>query len=426
MLGPQLHQILRFTQLVSRDASQIGFMIHNRLALVLHYIVKTDFELWRKAPGSGARHAAGPGPRNGAALVLNAIRHTASKKVKIEDVNYKSTKIAVQIYESVMEYDVGQVEEILTSGLISGLLFRVGKGNNVDPKFNRLAVKFVREILVLVSMAQNAESIALTGAKGHDSASVGSDIMALEMDGDAEDGSVHSGNLRRSGSVSKSIGISHSNSEKKLNGTRQASEPQGPSTGTAAKQETTKVDLRSISAALHAQGITSLFLRCVQEGDDIELLSHAFGGLGLMRFETIKGDICNESIVGKICFYAMNKHDCFYSGLSIVCEVHVNYYYMMSCSKCNLSFVARAQVITYVTDICRGADEMAARENVPAADVAFLRSASLAQTRALLDACVTDFNVVSLFVKALQISTWIFKMKVCKFSILPLLSYWYN
>lgn len=72
------------------------------------------------------------------------------------------------------------------------------------------------------------------------------------------------------------------------------------------------------------------------------------------------------------------------------------------------------QVIMYVTEICRGADEMAASENVPAADVAFLRSASLAQTRALLDACVVDFNVVSLFVKALQISTWIFKMKVHK------------
>jgi hypothetical protein len=292
-------------------------MVHNRLALVLHYIVKTDFELWRKSPGSSARQATGPSPRNGAALVLNAIRHTASKKVKIEDVNYKSTKIAVQIYESVMEYDVGQVEEILTSGLISGLLFRVGKGNNVDPKFNRLAVKFVREILVLVSMAQNAESIALTGAKGREFASLGGNTVVLEADEELDEASVHSGSLRRSGSTLK-----HSGSEKRLSGARQV-DVKGSSYDAVAKETT--VDLRSISAALHAQGVTNLFLRCVQEGDDIELLSHAFGGLGLMRFETIKGEICNESIVGKICFYAMNKHDCFYSGLSIICEVSVMY-----------------------------------------------------------------------------------------------------
>jgi hypothetical protein len=80
----------------------------------------------------------------------------------------------------------------------------------------------------------------------------------------------------------------------------------------------------------------------------------------------------------------------------------------------------------YVTDICRGADEMAARENVPAADVAFLRSASLMQNRALLDACVTDFNVVSLFVKALQISTWIFKMKVINMKIVARISPYLN
>lgn len=285
----QLHQILRCILLLSREKRQINFMLRNGLGLVLQYIVKTDFELWRKpimTVKRGTRTGNRTSSKSSSHLLLGAIRSAPMKASKLEEVNYKSTRYAIQIYENIMEYDISEISEIVTSGLISGMLFRVGRGQHIDQRFNRLVVHFVREILVLVSISQNNESMALEST----SCEIGSKRRKRKkfQRGDAVTKALEEGNIVE---VSTLAPVEH------------------------------KTDIRSVSTTLHSQGVTGLFLQCILGADDVELVSEAMAGLSLLHFPCIVADVCSESVMGKICFYCLTRYDCFFPGLSLVCEV---------------------------------------------------------------------------------------------------------
>lgn len=267
-------------------------MLKNGLGLVLQYVVKTDFEQWRKpimTIDRSTRAGATKGAKSSSQLLLDAIRSVPIRSSKLEEVNYKSTRYAIQIYENIMEHDVSEISEIVTSGLITGMLFRVGRGQHVDQRFNRLVVHFVREILVLVSISQNQESMALEATNDATATKKGRKKRKFQR-GDEVSKAIQDGDV---------VEIS-----------------------TLAIQEQ-KTDIRSVSTTLHSQGVTGLFLQCILSADDVELVSEAMSGLSLLYFPCIVSYICNESIMGKICFYCLTRYDCFFPGLSLVCEVMV-------------------------------------------------------------------------------------------------------
>jgi hypothetical protein len=277
-------------------------MLSHGLGLVLQYVVKTDFELWRKPVmmvKKSARTTGGDSKRaDGAKIVLEAVRNLSSRGPKIDEVNFKSTRIAVQIYEHVMEHSIAEIAEIVSSGLITGMLFRVGRGQNIDPKFNGLVVHFVREILVIVSIADSREHMALVSASAVESPQAGGD---------------HKGAKRRT----------HGKKRKYCRGDEVV---KAISDGNVVEVSTLDdgphgTDIRSISTTLHSQGVTRLFLNCIVNGDDVDLVSAALSGLSLLHFQSILNDVAKEDVMGKICFYCLTRYDCFFPGLTLVCEV---------------------------------------------------------------------------------------------------------
>ena len=266
-------------------------MLKNGLGLVLQYIVKTDFEIWRKpviTVKRDTRVGTSTESKSSSHLLLDAIRTVPMRASKLEEVNFKSTRYAVQIYGNIMEHDLSEISEIVTSGLISGMLFRVGRGQHIDQRFNRLVVHFVREILVLVSISQNQENMALD---------VSSQAIPVKLRKSKKR------KFQRGDEVSKAI----------LEGNVKE-------VSTLAAPEH-KTDIRSVSATLHSQGVTKLFLQCILGADDVELVSEAMTGLSLLHFPCIVSDICTASVLGKICFYCLTRYDCFFPGLSLICEV---------------------------------------------------------------------------------------------------------
>lgn len=265
-------------------------MLKHGLGLVLQYIVKTDFELWRKpimAVTKSSRTGVSKETRSSSQLLLEAIRAVPMKASKLEEVNYKSTRYAVQIYENVIDHDSSEISEIVTSGLISGMLFRVGTGQHIDQRFNRLVVHFIREILIIVSITQNQDSIALEAAPSRFVPGNKKKKRKFQR-GDEVTKAIEDGNVVEISTLEAPV---------------------------------QKTDVRSVSTTLHSQGVTGLFLQCILGADDVELVSEAMAGLSLLSFSCIVSNICNENVMGKICFYCLTRYDCFFPGLSLVCEV---------------------------------------------------------------------------------------------------------
>jgi hypothetical protein len=274
--------------IVSRDNVQGHVFMENNLGVALQYVVRTDFELWRKVqPNScGRPHTSGTGgapkKKSGTQATLDIIRGNAGKKTrKIDDINFKTTRLVVLIYENVMKLGLHVVGNIVSSGLISGLLFRVGTGKNVDRRFLRLVTHFLYLLLVMVAMeypfhARPMSMVRQSKPKGYTRGGMSKthcpedeEVTFLKSDGDS------------------------------LNAVHEA------------------IDIRSVSNKLHVQGVTQLLVYCL-EGDEYECVSDAMTSLAAMSFQVIKSDVMKENILHKICHYTLLRSDCFFEGLQLL------------------------------------------------------------------------------------------------------------
>lgn len=275
--------------IVSRDTRQGRIFMDNNLGVALQYVVRTDFELWRKV-----RTHAGGRPRttgssiarkkSGTQTTLDAIRGSTGKKSrKIDDINFKTTRLVVLIYENVMKLGLQVVGNIVSSGLISGLLFRVGTGRNVDRRFLRLVTHFLYLLLVMVVMEQPSHARPLSMVRH-----------------------VQPNNYTRAGSIHQ---ISYNSNDDDDDDDFSIDKP------SAEVQES--IDIRSVSNKLHVQGVTQLLI-FVLEGDEYECVSDAITSLAVMSFQVIKADVMKEHILHKICHYTLVRADCFFEGLQLL------------------------------------------------------------------------------------------------------------
>lgn len=261
--------------------------MENNLGVALQYVVRTDFELWRKVEPSGGQrpHTTGSGrkKKSGTQATLDVIRGNAGSKKsrKIDDINFKTTRLVVQIYENVMKLGLHVVGSIVSSGLITGLLFRVGTGKNIDRRFLRLVTHFLYLLLVMVSLKYpfNARPMSMVRHAKPEAYTRGGGVIeeATEVK-----------------SKEPSFAIDDS-----LN----------------AVNET--IDIRSVSNKLHVQGVTQLLMHCL-EGDEYDCVSDVMTSLAAMSFQVIKADVMKEHLLQKICHYTLLRSDCFFEGLQLL------------------------------------------------------------------------------------------------------------
>jgi hypothetical protein len=310
-LPSQLLQILKCLMVISREPLHGAYLMENGLSISLQYVVKTDFELWRRSldsykrpsssrSGSGSatpsfpsdsfsssstsssrpRTTSAPTQRNnGAQNTLNAIREIKTNKLKkqFEDINFKTTRIVVMIYENIMKLGVHVIGGIVSSGFISGLLFRVGKGKNIDKRFHKLVTHFIYLLLVKVATEQPLA------------------LRPMSVAG-----------------ILPPAGYTRA-------GTRRNSSPMHHFV-TMINKKIEPTTVRSVSNKLHAQGVTDLMIVCL-DGEDYEIVSDAMISLASMHFPCIKHHVLREQTLGKICGYALARKDCFFAGLALLCEV---------------------------------------------------------------------------------------------------------
>ena len=324
---------------ISRDPIYGAYLLEHDLNISLQYIVRTDFELWRKTvdtykrsqsallSSSGSvstsspselfqrynsqinsqnniRHqyspqqsqqqqqhqhrvASAPVSRNsnniGTQNTLNAIRsikNNTKLAKQFEDINFKSTRLVIMIYENIMKLGIHVVGNIVSSGLIQGLLFRVGKGKNIDKRFHKLVTHFFYLLLIKVATSQppSLRPMSVVG------------ILP-------PDGYTRAGTRRPSSTpVTKYV--------------------------TMINQKFEPITVRTVSNKLHAQGVTDLMINCL-DGEDYEIVSKAIISLASMNFACIKQLILKEQTLGKICGYTLARKDCFFAGLALVCEVNI-------------------------------------------------------------------------------------------------------
>lgn len=281
--------------IVSRDNAQGRLFMENNLGVALQYVVRTDFELWRKMqPATAGRPQTTGSSRtskkqSGTQATLDVIRGNAGKKTrKLDDINFKTTRLVVLIYENVMKLGLHVVGNIVSSGLISGLLFRVGTGKNVDRRFLRLVTHFLYLLLVMVAMeypfhARPMSMVRQSKPKAYTRGGGGmSKGRGEEGEDDDEDMSPTFSN------VSESLNVVHE-----------------------------AIDIRSVSNKLHVQGVTQLLVFCL-EGDEYDCISDAMTSLAAMSFQVIKSSVMKENILHKICHYTLLRSDCFFEGLQLL------------------------------------------------------------------------------------------------------------
>lgn len=285
-----LLQCLKCIMIVSRDLHFGKVFMKNNLGVALQYVVRTDFELWQNVLTNSRPSTAGSRPSTRSKLKRSSTgtqntveiicRNTRKKTRKSDDINYKTTRLVVLIYENVMKIGLDVVGEIVSSGLISSLLFRVGTGNNIDRRFLRLVVHFLYLLLVLVAMEYPFHA------------------RPMSMVRHERPREYTRGGMSKQKSLADDI-PTFSNSSNSLNEVRE------------------RIDIRSVSNKLHVQGVTQLLLYCL-EGDDYECVSDAMTSLAAMSFQVIKQDVMKEHVLQRLSHYCLLRNDCFFEGLQLL------------------------------------------------------------------------------------------------------------
>lgn len=212
----------------------------------------------------------------------------------MEDINFKMTRLVILIYENVLKLGIHVIGDIVSSGLISGLLFRVGKGDNVDKRFLKLVNHFIYLLLVKLTLTQDSSerSMAVCDIAPPEVYCRAGDVS---LDEEAAEGS-GVGRLRKDGSARQ------------------------PITNRLLKEKNEPVTIRTVTNKLHVQGVTELLITSL-DSEEYDIIGDTLVSLASMHFRTIKASIMTEKVLGKITGYAQTRRDCFYSGLALASEV---------------------------------------------------------------------------------------------------------
>jgi len=169
-----MQQIMRILVVLSKDSKHADYMWNHSLGSALQYLVRTDFALFRRKAstkqGSAAQEkskmdsAKGKGKRKSildtgdrppaTLLFLSLVKPTAVAQTRNEDINLFCTRYVTILYENIMNIKLEIIHDLVSSGIISALLFRVGSGSDRDPRFNKVVSHFLHQLLIKVMVHQ--------------------------------------------------------------------------------------------------------------------------------------------------------------------------------------------------------------------------------------------------------------------------------
>jgi len=229
------------------------------------------------------------------------------------------------------------ITSLVQSGLIPALLFRVGTGPDLDIRLNVLVVHFLYQILLKVSFVQPRykRNISLISV-------LPKPVFYLR------------GVLPKIDEEEESV----SDSQFELNASRNLARVMSDIAKLEIREPikiiSSSVDsyqnLKLISDTMHAHGVTkmllqslgyfkitikfifyesdSIFLRELlllhvirRVADDVELVKEALLSLSCLKFSSIQAEIFQLDVVSRICHLTETKHECFYGGLALICDV---------------------------------------------------------------------------------------------------------
>lgn len=302
-----MQQIVKCCAILSRYPKQALFMLDNSLGMALQFLVKTDFSLYRRKHNSEMSSPSklknkiakiqqsskrlsiqdtGERPK-GTLLALAMIRPDV-KINRNDDVNFIATRAVVVIFENIIQYRLETIADVVSSGLIPSLLFRVGKGHDRDLRFNKIVVHFIFEILhkIILSQPNPASYMSMTGG--------------------------------RQPSYQRFC--------------LPSAEQAAPDLVVTFQNKINFSDIRGISNTLHAQGVTALLLANLQTSEDISAMQEALLCLSYMTFSVISPAVMNVNDVGKICHICNTRNECYFPSLSLITEVGIRMLLFFLCS----------------------------------------------------------------------------------------------
>lgn len=304
--------IVKCCVLGAKDPMHVDYLLKHELEVALQYLVRTDFTLFRRkvaasdsADGRGKSRGGGgvkkkhrrlnvqdSGDRSAATLsTLSMIRSRGREGGGGgDDVNFFVTKSTVQMYESILDCRIETVSEIVSSGLISALLFRVGPGADKDIRYMTMLVGFVYHLMLRVVFAQTDRGARMC-VLGH------------------WPKQTQYAPLNYTSCVAR------------------PATPAGPATPSASfpKHLRAKVaastDLRAISCLLQAQGVVELLLLALSVPDNLTIVLQAVTALSCISFNVLRSDVCAPPHMDRILSLIPSRHECYFPVLSILCEI---------------------------------------------------------------------------------------------------------
>ena len=297
-----LNQLVKLTTIITSYPRHVEYLLHHDLMVALQYLVRTDFELFRNRasndPVSQAKTIERQRRYNSVFTdkrslpTLMALSTVKSQETdgghKSDEFNFSMCAMAIEMYENIIEVKQEVIVGIVSSGLIPALLFRVGSGIDLDIRVNKMVVRFLHKLLLKVTFGQYQHNRKINLCN-----------MLTKPQKYAR------GVLKDADKDKRKVKILVEQS-KLLN--------------VELDKLTETHDLRMITTTMRAQGVVALFINSIKREKEDALIREAILALSCFKFSCIRDDIYDSDTIGRICYLTIMRQECYYPGLSIICE----------------------------------------------------------------------------------------------------------
>ena len=273
------------------DIRQLEWLMECDLPSCLQLLVKTNYALLRRSTVALSQvKISSPQGKNGkkgkkddrplqTRMALALVRPQQSAATRTDDINFSTTQKAIEIYEALICHRPEIIANMVSSGLIPALLFRVGTGQETDWNFNRLVVNFMDTILMTVAQAQSDDDLLIGLIPTHGRLSFYA-TLAYEED--------------------------ESKSAKKLVESLRA-------------KVASYKDIRLVSNTLAAHGLVDVLLAALSRHEEPQMVACALRCLSLLKFSSFSSKMYNSDVLLRLVTMSM-KTDFYYGAMSILTD----------------------------------------------------------------------------------------------------------
>ena len=342
--------ILRCCSLVSTDPKHIRFMLANGLGPALQYLVRTDFNLFRpKAKKANSGGDGGGGGGNDRDMLRKIASKFKTKKRSVmdtgeraastllflamvkpkqggpatkhhDDINLTVTKYVCNLYENIFTYDTVVIAELVGSGLVPALVFRVGKGKDRDLRFNRFVIHFLHQLFYQVTLAQAHRGFHMSQFKSSvENGGAGSKRAFFWPRGQTPPPPPPP--------VEEELDDASRAAAEEEAAAKAASQASTTGDDVAAvharrmKEQSTDLDV--VSNTLYAHGVADLLFATLASPllEDPTVVREGIATLAMMRYAVINDTAILDENRDALFLIYRSRSDCFYQFLFLLCEM---------------------------------------------------------------------------------------------------------